>query len=278
MTHLLFALAAVAGCAIGTVVGALGGGGAILTVPLLVYGFGLSPTAASTGSLVVVGISSFVACGSYAKRGQVRWRDGLIFGALGIIGAYAGALISADLNPRALMGSFGVLLLIVAALMWVRADHQLSPSHTHAAAASDKPAQDTATASAGAVEPAYRPSVWAVAMAAIAVGALTGVFGVGGGFAVVPALTMLLSLPIRVATGTSLFVVGLNAASALPLRLAHGLDTDWALVAVVTPFAVIGSLVGARVARSVPTHVLTRAFAVLLLGVACYVGMRSAAG
>ena len=245
MTHLVLALAAVAGCAIGTVVGALGGGGAILTVPLLVYGFGLSPTAASTGSLVVVGISSFVACGSYAKRGQVRWRDGLIFGALGIIGAYAGALISADLNPRALMGSFGVLLLIVAALMWVRADHQLSPSHTHAAAASDKPAQDTATASAGAV---------------------------------VPALTMLLRLPIRVATGTSLFVVGLNAASALPLRLVHGLDTDWALVAVVTPFAVIGSLVGARVARSVPTHVLTRAFAVLLLGVACYVGLRSAAG
>ncbi|HET8615816.1 MAG TPA: sulfite exporter TauE/SafE family protein, partial [Actinomycetales bacterium] len=113
-----------------------------------------------------------------------------------------------------------------------------------------------------------------VVLAATVVGLLTGFFGVGGGFALVPALVLALSYPMRVAVGTSLLVIGINSATAVATRVADA-QVDWATVGLFTAAAVLGSLVGGRLAARVRPQVLTRAFAVLLLGVATYVAVQS---
>jgi uncharacterized membrane protein YfcA len=115
-----------------------------------------------------------------------------------------------------------------------------------------------------------------VVLAATVVGLLTGFFGVGGGFALVPALVLVLSYPMPVAVGTSLLVIALNSATALVTRLA-GSHVDWATVAVFTGAAIAGSLLGGRVAARARPQVLTLAFAALLVVVALYTGIRSLA-
>lgn len=264
----MFLLAIPLGVLIGVSLGALGGGGSILTVPALVYVLGQDPRDATTSSLVIVGITSLIALVSHARAGRVRFAQGLVFGALGTAGSFAGTALSRSVAPSTLLLAFAGLMLVVAALLLRRV---LNPG-----ARSDL--LDPTVEPMITLRPfvCACPRVAKVVVTATLVGLLTGFFGVGGGFALVPALVLALGFPMPTAVGTSLLVIAVNSATALVARMTHGGSAlDWPLITVFTVAAVVGSLVGGRIAsRANPRH-LTMAFAVLLIAVALYTAARS---
>ncbi|MDT0166062.1 sulfite exporter TauE/SafE family protein [Actinotalea sp. AC32] len=270
----MIAVVVVLGFAVGVALGALGGGGSILTVPALVYAVGLDPVAATTGSLVVVGVTTLVGSLAHLRAGRVRLLHGVVFGLLGVGGAVVGSLLSASVPPGVLLVAFSALMLVVAALMTRR---RRAAARTDGAA---RPAEERTrpTAPVG-----LRPlrcdcrQVGVLLLSATAVGVLTGFFGVGGGFAVVPALVLVLRLPMPVAVGTSQVVIAINSASALTSRIGQDLAVPWGVVAGFAVVAVVGSLIGARLTSRVRPEVLSRAFTVLLVVVAAYTGVRSVA-
>ncbi|WP_353508523.1 sulfite exporter TauE/SafE family protein [Intrasporangium sp.] len=259
------------GLAIGVTLGALGGGGAIIAVPALVYVLGQDPRTATTSSLVIVGLTSLIAVVPHARAGRVRFVQGLTFGVLGTVGSVAGSALSASVPQSILLKAFAALMLLVAALMFRRAS---------------RAPRDLGRAIDPAVEPMFTvrpfacacPRVAKVVVAATAVGLITGFFGVGGGFALVPALVLALGFPMPAAVGTSLLVIAINSATALTTRLGSGSSQlDWTLIGTFTGAAILGSLLGGRIAsRANPRH-LTIAFAILLVLVAAYMAIRPAA-
>lgn len=257
------------GLAIGLALGALGGGGSILTVPALVYVLGQDPRTATTSSLVIVGLTSLLALVPHARAHRVRLVQGLLFGALGTAGSLAGSALSASVNPKTLLIAFAALMLVVAALMLRRA--RRNP-------------QQPGRSIDPTVEPMLTlrpftcvcPRVAKVVVTATIVGLLTGFFGVGGGFALVPALVLALGFPMPVAVGTSLLVIAVNSATALGARLGSGTGhLDWTVISIFTAAAVIASVIGGRLTSRVNPRHLTTAFATLLVIVAVYTGARS---
>ena len=263
----------VAGVLVGITVGALGAGGSILTVPALVYLLGQDPRAATTGSLIVVGTTTLIGFLPHARHGHVRLGQGLIFGALGVGGAYLGSVLSTSVSPTVLLAAFAVLMLIVAGLMVARR----------------RAAARAARGQAAPVEDGGRPiltlrplhldgrAAGALLITATGVGLLTGFFGVGGGFAVVPALVLALRMPMVVAVGTSLVVITVNSVTALVSRIGQDVELDWTVVGVFTAVAVIGGLLGSRITARVSPLRLNDAFTVLLIVVAVYTASKSVA-
>lgn len=250
-------VAAVAGIGVGLVLGAMGGGGAIITVPILTYALGMTTDQATTGSLIIVGLSALVASIPHARGGRVGWGAGLLFAALGALGTVPVALVASRFDPDWRMAGFGLLLVVVATLMLRQAgSKRIVP-------AGPRPSlQDPRTLAA-------------TALAAVGVGALTGFFGVGGGFAIIPALTLVLGFGMPIAVGTSLLVIGLNSATALAGRVAGGVDLDWPVIALFAATAMAGSVAGSHITERVSPATLKRAFATLLLVVAAYTLVRS---
>ncbi len=239
----------------GVVMGALGAGGAILTIPVLVFVLGHEPHTATTESLVIVGASALVAALGAVHRGEARVREATLLALAGLPGTYAGSAASAAVSPSVLLVLLAALLVVVAGLMLRPA----GPDGDAHAEQRDADRQDTGG----------RRTVALVAIG-VGVGALTGFFGVGGGFAVVPALTLLLGYPMTSAVGTSLLVIALNSATALAARVGHGVVLDWPLVGGFTAAVAVGSLLGSQVARRASHRMVTRAFAALLVVLAAY--------
>ncbi|HUZ24621.1 MAG TPA: sulfite exporter TauE/SafE family protein [Streptosporangiaceae bacterium] len=265
-------IAIAAGLLIGLSLGALGGGGSILTVPALVYLLGQSAHQATTASLLVVGIAAVVGAIVHARAGRVRLRAGAVFGLLGIAGSYAGSLASAAVPAGVLLAGFGLLMLAVAAVMFLRRG---GPGPARRAASGGSAASAGSGGSGTGAASGGRHAVL-VAAAATGVGLITGFFGVGGGFVVVPALVLVLGFDMATAAGTSLVVIAVNSAVALAVRAGHGgLSLDWALVAVFTVAAAAGALAGGRVAGRVSPRRLTAAFTVLVVLVGGYTLARS---
>ena len=256
---------------IGLSLGALGGGGSILTVPALVYLLGQDTHAATTGSLLIVGVTALAGMAAHHRAGRVRIVQGLVFGVLGIAGAYVGSRLSATIAPAALMAAFSVLMLVVAAMMVVRrrAQRRAGAGGEVEAGSLDGPVLQLRPTLA-----CNCPRVLKVVVTASAVGLLTGFFGVGGGFVVVPALVLALGFTMPVAVGTSLLVIAINSTSALLSRMGHGVHLDWTLIGVFTLAAIVGSLLGGRLATRVRPERLTAAFTVLLVVVALYTAAR----
>ncbi len=262
----------VAGLVTGLVLGALGGGGAILTVPVLVYLVGQSAQEATTASLVVVGVSSLVGLLGHARAGNVRWRLGAAFGAAGVATAVLGTAVNRHVDERHLLLGFAVVMALAASAMLARGDDDRDAPDPVGGAGAATAATLVRTDLPRA--PARSATVANVVAAGLVVGFLTGFFGVGGGFVVVPALLVALRLPMPVAVGTSLLVIGVNSAAALSAR--WGQPVDWAVVAPFTLVAVGATVAGQRLARRVPAPALQRSFAALLLGVAALVAGHSA--
>ena len=268
----MLALAIPVGLLIGLSLGALGGGGSVLTVPALVYLLGQDTQAATTGSLLIVGVTSLAGMAAHYRAGRVRVFQGVVFGVLGIGGSYVGSLLSVKVAPAVLLAAFSVLMLAVAAMMFVRGRRsQGGLSGTSMGADQDEVAIITLRPSLGC----DCPAALKVLITASAVGLLTGFFGVGGGFAVVPALVLALGYTMPVAVGTSLLVIAINSASALVVRVGHAIQLDWALIGVFTLAAIIGSLLGGRISARVRPERLTTAFTMLLVVVALYTAARS---
>ena len=281
------------GILIGVSLGALGGGGSILTVPALVYVLGESAHAAITESLVIVGITSVVAAVGHARVRHVRWGSGIVFGLVGVASSYAGTALNGHVNPNALLLAFAVLIVVVASGMLRRARAQIrvparpepvaagvSAGSTPAAGArssqhSSPDRGPTRPASVTGGDQAGRSNIaLKIIMAGLVVGFLTGFFGVGGGFVIVPALVMALGYDMPIAVGTSLLIIAINSAASLAARA--GSETlHWSVIIPFTVAAIAGSLGGKRVADQVPSTTLTKAFAALLVTVAGYVAIRS---
>ncbi|MGX2998684.1 sulfite exporter TauE/SafE family protein [Streptomyces sp. JNUCC 64] len=236
MSELVLALAA--GGLVGLTLGALGAGGGVIAVPVLVYLLGFTPAEAATGSLLIVAVTSLTALYRHARSGAVRWRAGLLFAAAGILPAAVAGGLAARLPGALLTGAFAV----VAALAAVRL---LRPG-------------------GGPGEPVGLRPV-RVASAGAGLGALTGLLGVGGGFLAVPALVSVVAIEIRAAVATSLLVVSVNSVAALAVRGGASTGVDWAVVAPFAAAAVLGAWDGGRLGAKLPEAALRRAFAGVLL-------------
>ena len=260
------------GLLVGLSLGALGGGGSILTVPALVHVLGQTPRAATTSSLLIVGITSLIALVPHARVRRVRFGQGILFGVLGTAGSFLGTALSTSVAPNTLLLLFAGLMLVVATLMLRRARRSVRHPND---------VLDPANEPLITLRPfsCACPRVARVIVTASLVGLLTGFFGVGGGFVLVPALVLALGYGMPTAVGTSLLVIAVNSATALGARLTTSAaltsELDWPLITTFTVVAVAGSVLGGRlVARANPRH-LTASFAVLLIVVALYTAASS---
>jgi uncharacterized membrane protein YfcA/glyoxylase-like metal-dependent hydrolase (beta-lactamase superfamily II)/rhodanese-related sulfurtransferase len=226
---------------VGISLGLLGGGGSVLSVPLLVYVAGWTPHQAAAGSLFVVGVTSVVSLVPHAREGRVRWRTGLVFGAAGMVGAYAGGRLAGYVSGGILLGSFAALM--VAASVGMIRGRRDGGGHRE--------------------ELRLLPAV----ALGVGVGLATGFVGAGGGFAIVPALVLVAGLPMRPAVGTSLVVIAMQSAAGFAGHL-NGESLPWALTLAVTASAVAGSLAGSRFTGRIDATALRRGFGLGVLAVA----------
>ena len=262
-------LASPLGFLIGVSLGALGGGGSILAVPVLVFVAGQTPTAATTTSLVVVGVASLIGMVGHWRNGRVRIGSGLMFGLVGIAGSLAGSALNHRLDGDVLLLAFAGLILIAA---W-RLTASSSSSETNDE--DDTPAEPAADGTVRTRRALTPRHVLKIVAAGTVVGFLTGLFGVGGGFVIVPALVLVLEFPMPIAVGTSLLVIAINTAVALAARAGSG-TIDWETTVVFTVAATAGVGAGTRVADRLNPDSMRRWFAALLVGVAIYTGARAA--
>lgn len=254
MSPVVLLLAVVVGVALGL----LGGGGSILTVPLLVYVAGLDAKEAIATSLLVVGVTSLAALVPHARAGRVRWRTGAIFGVAAMAGAYAGGRIAEFIPGTVLLVAFALMMVATAVAMIRGRARQDAVGSASGSAAGD----DGGSASSRELP------VKLVLLEGVVVGLVTGLVGAGGGFLVVPALVLLGGLPMPVAVGTSLLVIAMKSFAGLAGYLSS-VSIDWGLAAAVTAMAVLGSIGGALLSGRVPQDRLRQGFGwfVLVMGV-----------
>ncbi len=262
-------LASPLGFLIGISLGALGGGGSILAVPALVYAAGQTPKHATTTSLVLVALTALIGLVPHWRAGRVRFVAGTIFGLAGIGGSLLGSHWNKGADPDVLLLAFSGLMLIAAYGMWRRVKNTpaCAPVRSLGAAAAapptaTRPVQINAT------------TVLKVVVAGSIVGLLTGFFGVGGGFVIVPALVLALGFTMPEAIGTSLMVIAINSAVALTTRLQAG-SIEWGTVVPFTIASLLGVVVGSRLASTHDSCSLQRWFVALLVIVAAYTAVRS---
>ncbi|MYS07163.1 TSUP family transporter [Streptomyces sp. SID6041] len=239
---------------IGLSLGVLGGGGSILTVPILVYLAGRGTEEAIATSLFVVGVTSLAALVPHARARRVRVRTGLLFGAFSMVGAYAGGRLAAYVPGTVLLVGFGLMMLATAVAMLRRPRDE-----GDGGVGGVQPASGGASSRAPGRAGERRPALGGLAAKGLAVGAVTGLVGAGGGFLVVPALVLLGGLPAGVAVGTSLLAIAMNSFAGLAGHLA-GVTIDWRLALTVTAAAVLGGTAGARLAGRIPPDALRTAF------------------
>ncbi|MGZ4464892.1 MAG: TSUP family transporter [Nocardioides sp.] len=271
----LVLVALVAGALIGLSLGALGGGGSILAVPVLVYALGQSAGQATTGSLVVVCVTSLIGAATAYRAGHVLLGRGLAFGLVAVGGAVVGARASTHVSEPVLLAAFAALMLVVGGVMVVR---QWRGRHDDGT--DDRPRRhlDEPIISFSPTFACQCPRALKVLVTATAVGLLTGFLGVGGGFLVVPALLLGLALPMEYAAGTSLVVITVTSAAALAVRAGSGVRPDWWLVLLLTGASAAGAVAGARVAAHADTRRLSGAFTALVIAVAVYTASRALPG
>lgn len=228
---------------IGLSLGLLGGGGSILTVPILLYVFSLPPRQAIATSLLVVGLTSVSALVSHALAGRVRWRTGALFGATSMVGAYLAGRAAAWIPPSVQIVAFGLMMLVTAgAMMRGRRGPEAS-----------------ATITTGKM----------VAQG-LGVGAVTGLVGAGGGFLVVPALVLLGGFEMPVAVGTSLMVISMNSFAGF-MGYVSAVEVPWRVAGMVSLAAVLGSVVGVRLVRYISPARLRQGFAWFVVVMAVFV-------
>ena len=257
-------LASPLGLVVGVVLGALGSGGSILAVPALVYAAGQTPQDATASSLLLVGTAAVSGLWTHMRAGRVRLGMGAVFGLTGIGGSVAGTLFNRVIDPNVLLLAFSGLIVLAAWRMMTAC-----PSCTRVG-------EDREIAGSETGQPAG-PSIGRMLLvlgAGTVVGFLTGLFGVGGGFLVVPMLTLVLGFNMPQAIGTSLLVVAINSAIALLLRM-DTTHVDWDVALPFTVAAVIGAQVGGLVAHRLNPERTLRAFAVGLVVLAIYTAARA---
>jgi uncharacterized protein len=238
-----FLVGLVLSAAIGISLGLVGGGGSIITVPVLVYALGVEAHQAIAMSLAVVGVTSLLGASIHSRHGAVDLKVGALFGGSGILGAFFGSHLTYLFPPAALLLLFAGLMFAVAFAMLTKRRGE-DVSH-------------------------HEPSVWKATTAGLVVGVLTGFLGVGGGFLVVPALVLFGGLDMKSAVGTSLVVIAVNCAAGLVGHLGHGSFDPW-IASIVASLACVGALAGTTLSFRVSPERLKTGFAMFVLSVAVF--------
>ena len=236
---------------IGLSLGLLGGGGSILTVPILTYVAGLDPKEAIAASLFVVGVTSAVSAVTHARKGRVKWRTGLVFGAAGMAGAFGGGLLGGRIPGTMLMIAFALMMLATSLAMLRGRKNSTTEPHD-----GDLP-------------------VGKVIAEGLVVGLVTGLVGAGGGFLVVPALALLGGLSMPVAVGTSLVVIAMKSFAGLAGYLTT-VQLDWGITLGVTAASIVGTLAGSKLAGRIPEAALRKAFGWFVLAMGTFVLVQQA--
>lgn len=242
-------LAVLGALLVGASLGLLGSGGSILTVPILVYVLGQPDKVAIAGSLAIVGGISLFAALPFIARHQVHWRSVLLFGVPGMAGSLGGAHLARYVSGPVQLLLFALVMLLAAFFMF----------------RGKRPRQADGNAQPW----------WKIALDGTAVGAITGLVGVGGGFLIVPALVILGGLGMHLAVGSSLLIIALKSAAALweytGVLSSFGLALDWNVITVFTAVGTAGSFAGRLLGRRLDQATLQRAFAVFLVVIGAFV-------
>lgn len=232
---------------VGVSLGLLGGGGSILTVPILTYVLGMEPREAIAASLFIVGATSAVSMIGHARAGRVRWKTGALFGIAGMVGAFAGGLLGGVIPGTVLMILFAVMMIVTATAM-IRGRKS----------------------TASAAGPNRKSPIARILLDGFLVGIATGLVGAGGGFLIVPALNLLGGLPMAIAVGTSLLVISMKSVAGLSGYL-FSVQLDWTIVLAFTATAIAGSFAGVALAGCIPERALRKGFGVFVLVMGLFV-------
>jgi uncharacterized protein len=230
--------------AMGVTLGAMGSGGSIITLPVLVYVAGVAPASAVAMSLAIVGATSAAGAYLHYREGNLHLKAAALLGTTGMAGAYLGTAFTRLVPASTLMLIFAILMLVVGLAMFREVSKEMSPGRCRL----------IRCAAIGGV-----------------VGMLTGFLGVGGGFLIVPALVMFAGLNTKTAVGTSLAIIALNSASGLAGQIRYA-QVDWPLAGLFIGSSMLGMVVGLSLVRRASTATLSRAFASLLIVLAIVIG------
>lgn len=247
---------------IGITLGLLGSGGSILTVPVLVYLLGHDDKVAIAESLAIVGAIALAGILPYARQRQVDWRSVVFFGIPGMVGTYGGAWLAHFISGTAQLVLFAFVMLLAAGLMLRKG--KVPSSSTTGNVNDDSHTND-------ARMPHTQHPLWQIVAEGIAVGVLTGLVGVGGGFLIVPALVILGGLPMRMAVGTSLAIIALKSFAGfykyLGVLADLELKVDWTTMWLFTAVGIVGTVVGKSIGGRIDQATLRKVFAVFLVAI-----------
>lgn len=270
----MFPLAVLLGAVVGLSLGLTGGGGSIFAVPLLVYGLGVDPREAIGVSLVTVGATALVGFLQRLRAGLVELRTGLLFAVAGMSTAPLVAWLAGRMPEALLLVLFAVLMVVIAVRMWRKAGE---PAERNVLVPnSHEPGPMCRRDPQGVLHWNSRCAVM-LGTVGLATGLLTGLFGVGGGFIIVPALVLFSGMGIQRAVGTSFLVMALVSASGVASLVVAGRTMPWSIVAWFTGGSLLGLFVGGRLAARLGGPELQRVFSAAILLVALFVIVRNLA-
>lgn len=246
---------------IGISLGVIGGGGSILTVPVLVYLLGTDPVPATAYSLFIVGLASVFGSVSYFRKGLVNLKTAVVFGIPSIVAVYSTRAFIVPAIPENIItiGGFaltkGVMLMLLFAVLMILASYSMIKKK--------RPGADVEET--GSEQKFNYPLIL---VEGLIVGMLTGFVGVGGGFLIIPALVILSKLPMKEAVGTSLVIIAAKSLIGFTGELGHG-EIEWGFILLVTAFAVVGIFIGMAISKRIKGEKLKPAFGwfVLVMGV-----------
>jgi uncharacterized protein len=248
----------------GLTLGLIGGGGSILTVPILVYLFAIDTVLATAYSLFIVGITSLVGSVSHIKQGNVHWPTALVFGVPSIISVYFTRFYLLQKIPNIIFesGDFiiskSVLMLVLFAVLMIIASFTMI-------------SKKQVSADENNINLNFKTVL--ILAEGIIVGLITGLVGAGGGFLIIPALVLVAKLPMKMAIGTSLVIIALKSLIGFTGDL-NGKDIiDWTFLSSFSLIAILGIIIGSLLSKKIPNEKLKPAFGyfVLLMGVLIFV-------
>lgn len=233
---------------IGFSLGIMGGGGSILTVPILVYVLKMDPKVSIALSLAIVGATSLIGVFNHFRAGNINLKVAAIFGPVAMIGTFFGARISKLLTGETQLILFAIIMLLASVLM-IRGRKE------------DDTPEDA---------PLKKLNIPLLAVEAIGVGIVTGLVGVGGGFLIVPALVLLTGLPMKKSVGTSLLIIALNSFSGFAGYLGT-FPIDWEFLIQFSAFSIVGILIGSQLVSFVSQKVLKKSFGIFLIFMGAFI-------
>ncbi|TAH19657.1 MAG: sulfite exporter TauE/SafE family protein [Cytophagales bacterium] len=263
----------------GLSLGLIGGGGSILTVPILVYLFAVDPVLATSYSLFIVGLTSLVGSASHISQGNIHWRTAFVFGLPSIIGVYLTRLYVVPIIPREigeigdfiitkplfLLMLFAVIMLLASISMIKKPKKELLISNDKLPMANEQPTTSNNLKQSQTIEYNYP----LILVEGLVVGGITGLVGAGGGFLIIPALVLLAKLPMKQAIGTSLIVIALKSLIGFTGDLSGKEIIDWQFLLAFASIAIVGIVAGSFFAKKISNEILKPAFGwfVLVMGI-----------